>query len=110
MNDISIDDNRLTEEDSPTPKDLARQFVSPDYYFKGEELRPYTAGTDLLFNQVLDRNDAAMTCILAFLFVHRKKIPRDELLNLCWDKNKFRGALIDWIDSMGELTLADKEE
>jgi hypothetical protein len=109
MNDLTTDDNLLTD-DSPTAKDLAGQFVRPSYSFKGEDLRPFTAGTDLLFNQVLDRNDASMTCILSFVFVHRQKIARDELLNLCWDKTKFRGALIDWIDSLGELTLQDKRD
>jgi hypothetical protein len=51
---------------------------------KGEPLRPYTAGSDLLFTQVLDRAQP---------------------LELCWDKMKFRARLLEWIDSLSALDL-----
>src|SRR5882724_203189 len=72
-NDLSTDDNLLASAE-PTPGELAREFVHPGYNFKGEPLKPYTAGTDLLFTQVLDRNDATMTAILSFIFIHRSTI------------------------------------
>ncbi len=107
-NDTSSDTDLLTS-DEPSAGDLAREFVRPAFAFKGEPLRPYTAGTDLLFTQVLDRNDANMTAILSFVFIHRKNLDRAALMELCWDKNKFRVALLDWIDSIG-LDDADKDE
>ena len=57
VEDISADDS-LGEEQITTEKELEKQFLHPGYTFKGQKLKPYTAGTDLLFNQVLDQNDA----------------------------------------------------
>jgi hypothetical protein len=109
MNDLSEDTDLLKKEE-PTDEQLSREFVRPAYSFKGETLRPYTAGTSLLFSQVLDRNDAAQIAVLAFIFIHRTSIPREKLLELCWDKIKFRAALLDWMDSLGPFTQADQNE
>jgi hypothetical protein len=114
MNDLSTDNDLLTSSE-PTSTELAREFVGAAFNFKGESLRPYTAGTDLLFTQVLDRNDATRTAVLGFIFIHRphwaKSGPdgREKLMGLCWDKMKFRGALLDWIDSIN-LTAEDYAE
>lgn len=113
MNNLSTDENLLANDPDPTAADLSGQFTHPGYSFKGEALRPYTAGTDLLFHQVLDRHDAPVTLFLAFIFIHLKRWEgdgRSKLLELCWDKLAFRAALIDWIESLGELTLEDKSE
>lgn len=96
--DTTLDDNLLTD-DEPKPADLAREFTHPGYSFKGEPLRPYTAGTDLLFTQVLDRNDATRTAVMSFIFIHLQK-DRAKLLDLCWDKTKFRIALLDWLEKI----------
>jgi hypothetical protein len=88
--------------------ELERQFVRPGYVWRGLALRPYTAGTDLLFNQILDRGDAPFTIFLEFIFIHIE--DREKLIELCWDKLKFREALLNWIDSLGELTTADKTQ
>jgi hypothetical protein len=106
ITDLSTDTDLLNTNE-PTHAELAREFVRPGHYFKGEALKPYTAGTDLLFTQVLDRNDATMTAILSFVFIHRSTVKREELLALCWDKPKFRAALLDWIESIGPLTAED---
>ena len=68
---------------------------------KGEPLRPSSAGSDLLFTQVLDRTDAVVSSILSLIFVGREKIDRTQPLELCWDKMKFRAGLLEWIDSLG---------
>jgi hypothetical protein len=68
---------------------------------KGEPLRPYAAGSDLLVTQVLDRTDAAVSSILSLIFVHREKTDRAQAVELCWDKMKFRAGLLEWIDSLG---------
>ena len=92
---------------------------------KGEPLRPYTAGSDLLFTQVLDRTDTAVSSILSLIFVDREEIDRAQPLELCenaavlrrhdpsrtcyqtpgWNKLKFRAGLLEWIDSLGAPVL-----
>jgi hypothetical protein len=101
------DDDALGDVDT-TQRDLSKQFLHAGYTFKGMPLRPYTAGTDLLFNQVLDRNDAPFTIFLTFVFIHIEE--RTKLIGLCWDKAKFREALLIWVDSLGALTNEDKQE
>jgi len=105
--DLTADD-QIGDIETVPHIDLEKQFVHPGYTFKGLPLRPYTAGTDLLFNQVLDQNDAPFTVFLAFIFIHVHE--RHKLIGLCWDKGKFRVALLDWIDSLGPLTTEDKAE
>ncbi len=105
--DLTTDDT-VGENTRPSDTDLARQFTHPGYMFKGQQLGSYTAGTDLLFNQVLDQNDAPYFVFLSFIFIHLK--DRAEMIPLCWDKQKFRCALLDWIDSLGPLTQDDKTE
>jgi hypothetical protein len=106
--DLTSDDDIGDPENAVTDNALAKQFLHPGYTFKGMQLRPYTAGTDLLFNQVLDRNDAPFTIFLSFIFIHVRE--RKELRMLCWDKEKFREALLDWVDSIGQLSNEDKTE
>jgi hypothetical protein len=100
--DLSNDENLVVDGDG----DLAKRFLHPGYTWRGLSLRPYTAGTDLLFNQVLDRNDAPFTIFLSFIFIHVH--DRERLVELCWDKMEYRKALLSWIDSLGELTNDDK--
>jgi hypothetical protein len=94
--DLSTDTDLLTS-DEPTSEELAREFTRPGFSWMGQRLQPYTSGTDLLFTQVLDRNDATRTAVMAFIFIHTLK-DRERLLDLCWDKTKFRTALIEWIE------------
>jgi hypothetical protein len=68
---------------------------------KTESLRPYSAGSNLLFTQVLDRTDAVVSSILSLIFVDREKIDRTQPIELCWDKMKFRAGLLEWIDALG---------
>jgi len=117
-NDLSEDENPLAE--TPTARDLAKQFVHPTYSFKGQDLEPYTAGTDLLFNQVLDRNDKPMTLILSFIFVQLsshyqnddrgEREPTDEFFEQCWDNTKYKRAFYRWTNSLGTLSNQEKSE
>jgi len=59
----------------------------------------YTAGSDLLSTQDLDRPDA-LSSILGLILVHREKIDRTQPLELCWGKMKFRAGLLEWVDSL----------
>jgi len=98
--DLTSDDEIGSEQKTAT--DLANQFLHPGYHFKGMALRP-TRPDDLLFNQVLDRNDAPFTSFMSFIFLHLH--PRSQLVVLCWDKLKYREALLDWIDSLGHMPI-----
>lgn len=103
--DISTDQD-LGDEAAEQSNDLAKQFLHPGYTWRGLALRPYTGGTDLLFNQIFDNNDAPFTIFLSFIFVHVEE--REKLIALCWDKLKFRQALLAWIDELGPLSNEDK--
>lgn len=102
------EDLTLDDEQDTTNEDLEKEFVRPAYTFRGEQLAPYTAGTDLLFRQVTDRNDDAMTVFMAFIFLHLQ--PRDTLLTLCWNKLEFRKALVSWMDKIGLLSNDEQNE
>jgi hypothetical protein len=98
--DISSDDNQKES------NDLENQFLHPGYTWHGLTLRPYTAGTNALFKNILDYSDAPETIFLSFIFIHVE--DREKLKILCKDKGKFFSALIDWLDTLGEVTSEDE--
>jgi hypothetical protein len=102
--DLTTDETLSEAEGSD---ELAKQFFNPAYTWRGLSLRPYTGGTDFLFNQILDSDDAPFTIFLTFIFIHI--CEPDKLVTLCWDKLEFRKALIAWIDELGPLSIEDKE-
>jgi hypothetical protein len=117
--DLTSDDN--ISDQTEDAADLSKQFLHPGYTFKGQALRPYTAGTEMLFNQVFERDDAAATIFLIFIFIHVRdfeplfdkktgKLLSEGLISLCWDKLKFRRAFLIWIESMGHLSKEDNTE
>jgi hypothetical protein len=103
--DLTTDENLGTE--SAESKELEKQFLHPGYTWRGLSLRPYTGGTDFLFNQIVDLNDAPFTIFLEFIFIH--VYPQKTLIELCWDKLKFREALVEWVDGLGPLSNEDKK-
>jgi hypothetical protein len=104
MEDTTTDET-LSEADQSD--ELAKQFFKPAYTWRGLSLRPYTGGTDFLFNQIIDSNDAPFTIFLTFIFIHI--CEPDRLVALCWDKLEFRKALMAWIDEIGPISTEDKE-
>ncbi len=118
-NDLTTDDNLLTE-DAPTAKELAGEFVRPNYTFKGQELQPYTTGTDLLFNQVMNPKDAPMTFVFSFIFAHlashyalndkKEVVPTNEFKTICWNQEKYQDALFVWMASLGEITDQERTD
>jgi hypothetical protein len=98
--DLTIDDNLDNQE-----SDLEKQFLHPGYTWHGIPLRPYSAATEQLFKQVWDQSDVAETVFLEFIFIHIE--DREKLKVLCWDKPLFRGAFLDWLESLGTLTNED---
>jgi hypothetical protein len=98
--DLTIDDNLDSQE-----SDLEKQFLHPGYTWHGIPLRPYSAATEQLFKQVWDQADVAETVFLEFIFIHIE--DREKLKVICWDKPLFRGAFLDWLESLGTLTNED---
>jgi hypothetical protein len=105
MNDDLSEDGQIAIDPA---EDLGRQFLHPGYTWRGLKLNPYTAGTDLLFNQVLDQNDSPFTIFFAFIFIHLQE--RARLIELCWDKPRFRAALLEWVESVGPISEEDKTQ
>jgi hypothetical protein len=126
--DLTTDDNLLATEDEYRSKELSSQFAAPAHTFMGLRLRSETAGSSHLFRQALDRDDKPLTVEKIYLFVHletnwalnakKEVVPSDELLEVCWDKNKMRLALFRWLetfqrfdsDEADKVFLAMREE
>jgi hypothetical protein len=88
--------------------ELNGSFVSPEREFKGQKLAPYTEGSRLLLLQIRDDGDSSIYFIYSFLFIHiMLKKNRKEIINLVWDKTKFRETLFEF---MSGLTSADLVE
>ncbi|NBW99772.1 hypothetical protein EBR03_09405 [bacterium] len=87
--------------------ELNSSFVSPERTFKDKTLAPYTEGSRLLLLQIRDNGDSSIYFIYSFIFIHiLLKENRKEAINLCWDKEKFRERLFDWISGHSESDLS----
>ena len=87
--------------------ELNSSFVSPERTFKDKPLAPYTEGSRLLLLQIRDNGDSSIYFIYSFIFIHiLLKENRKEAINLCWDKEKFRERLFDWISGHSESDLS----
>jgi hypothetical protein len=111
MEDTTTDETlseSLAREAAMESDDLAKQFFKPAYIWRGLKLRPYTGGTDYLFDQIIDPEDRGFSMFISFIFLH---IYEDEeaLLELCWDKLKFRKAVLEWRKKLGPLSIEDKK-
>ena len=81
-------------------EELNSAFVAPEKEFCGDTLAPYTEGSRLLLSQIREDSDSPMFFVWAFLFVHIQiKKNRKEAIKLCWDKDKFREAIFEWIST-----------
>jgi hypothetical protein len=93
--DLSNDENFR---DGAEEKGLTDQFFRAGYYWKGIALKPYTVGTDWLFSQILDPDDAPFTIFLEFIFIHT--LDEAKAIDLCWKKPEFRLAMLKWLNSL----------
>lgn len=83
-----------------------REQIRPLAVFKGKELAPYSRGTRILYNMVIDDKDLVIYRVLAFLYVHLH--PRPDVIRLAWgDLNKFRETILEFRET---LTDADEAE
>jgi len=101
--DLTVDENIGDGADDP---ELTKQFFRSQYSWKGIALRPYTAGTDFLFTQILDHADAPFTIFMEFIFLHT--LEDKKAVDLCWDKSRFRLAMLAWLDELGPVSNEDR--
>jgi hypothetical protein len=84
--------------------------------WKGLEFWPVSNASELLFSQSVVAGDPDLVVIYLFLFLHLRRGGKNvvadliSILDLTSDKIKLRGALLEWLDSLGKLTEADKSE
>ena len=89
------------------------EMIRGDYTFQGKPLWPYTLGTKIIFNQIIEPKDKMLFVWAAFVFL---LVRRDEptasedrkkhLLPL-WDSGELRSAVLDWSDGLTESELIE---
>jgi len=88
-------------EDIDLSQELDGAFVSGVRTWKGQVLAPYTEGSRILMSQIRGKEDVGLFFIYAFLFLHLElKKDRRNAIGLCWDKEAFREAVLDFSSSM----------
>ena len=81
-------------------KNLDKTFALGERQFKGQKLNKFTLGHRIILNQVREEQDSTEFFIWSTLFC--LVTPREKLVELGWDKNKFRGAVLNWADKFVE--------
>ena len=81
-------------------KNLDKTFALGERQFKGQKLNKFTLGHRIILNQVREEQDSTEFFIWSTLFCLITQ--RERLVELGWDKNKFRGAVLDWADKFVE--------
>ncbi len=81
-------------------------YVRPLATFKGKDLWPLTVASELLFIQIrTPSEDTRAYEGLAFVYLHLKrggktfKEDRAQITPLCWDINRFRETILEWVES-----------
>ncbi len=95
-------------EDSEFSTIQEKEQVRPAWTFKGKELRPYSRGTRLLFQQVWSPNDSPSFRVFAFIYIHLNSA--EEMVKLCWNQEAFRLAVLEFAETLSpaEELEADK--
>lgn len=87
--------------------ELNGSFVVDQRAWKGQPMAAYTEGSRLLMSQIRSEHDAGLFFIWAFLFLHIElKKDRKNAIRLCWDRDAFREAVLDFSSAM---TQADRD-
>jgi hypothetical protein len=95
MNDLDF-----VKDDEALNKNLDKTFALGERQFKGQKLNKFTLGHRIILNQVREESDSTEFFIWSTLFCLMTK--REKLVELGWDKNKFRCAVLDWADPFVE--------
>jgi len=95
-----MSDLDFVKDDEVLAKNLDKTFALGERQFKGQKLNKFTLGHRIILNQVREEQDSTEFFIWSTLFC--LVTPREKLVELGWDKNKFRGAVLDWADKFVE--------
>jgi len=95
-----MSDLDFVKDDEVLAKNLDKTFALGERQFKGQKLNKFTLGHRIILNQVREEQDSTEFFIWSTLFC--LTTPREKLVELGWDKNKFRGAVLDWADKFVE--------
>lgn len=94
-------------EESDIAQELDGAFVLNTRTWKGQVLAPYTEGSRILLAQIRGKEDVGLYFIYAFLFLHLElKKDRRNAIRLCWDKEAFREAVLDF---SSEMSISDRD-
>lgn len=95
-----MSDLDFVKDDEVLAKNLDKTFALGERQFKGQKLNKFTLGHRIILNQVREEQDSTEFFIWSTLFC--LTTPREKLVELGWDKNKFRRAVLDWADKFVE--------
>lgn len=94
-----MSDLDFVNDDQPIKKDIENaSFALNQRQFKGQRLNKFTLGHRIVLNQIREQDDSVEFFIWSTVFSLIKS--RDEVVNLAWNKARFRKAVIDWVDTM----------
>ena len=100
-----MSDLDFIKDDEALGKNLDKTFALGERQFKGEKLNKFTLGHRIILNQIREEADSTEFFIWSTLFCLVTK--RERLVELGWDKNKFRGAVLDWADKFVESDFVE---
>lgn len=95
-----MSDLDFIKDDEVLARNLDKTFALGERQFKGQKLNKFTLGHRIILNQVREEQDSTEFFIWGTLFC--LVTPRERLVELGWDKNKFRAAVLDWADKFVE--------
>jgi hypothetical protein len=88
-------------------QELNGAFAQDVRLWKGKQLAPYTEGSRVLMSQIRSVQDSGLFFVWSFLFLHIElHKDRKNAIRLCWDKNAFREAVLDF---SSEMTVSDRD-
>ena len=90
----------LVKDDEIQQANLDKTFALGERQFKGQKLNKFTLGHRIILNQVREEADSTEFFVWAVLFC--LVTQRDRLVELGWDKKKFRIAVLDWADGFSD--------
>lgn len=113
MNQIE-DQTSDTELSQITPViETKPEMFRADYTFQGKPLWPYTLGTRIIFNQIIEPKDKMLFVWAAFTFllIRRGEISasddRKKYVLPLWESGELKSAVLDWADQLNESDLIE---
>jgi hypothetical protein len=90
------DDYKKDDEALESSQD--QSFALNQRTFKGQKLNKFTLGHRVILNQIREDNDSIEFFVWSSIFTLLKN--KEEVIDLAWNKTKFRKAVIEWVDTL----------